>query len=336
MEEPLNALFEDIKGQPDSLSHVIAHQLGGGAASVARAAAEIRHARHLVFSGMGASLFAAMPAAALLNARGRSCVAVEAAELLYFHDAHDRGTLAVLVSRSGETVEVIKLLPKLHKRGVRVIGVTNVPDSTLARKADIAIHVSSAPDKMVALRTYTGTVAALLIIASAASGAALPDLQRLPHAMKEAIDGEFVAAATQWPGHSRIYLLGRGASLGSVYEGALLFHESARMAAVPMAAAQFRHGAVEVVSAEVCAYVFASQPETRDLDLSLASDLLQIGAQVRLIQEKEFAGAWATALEVIPIQIAAARLSESLGISPGEFRFVPQVTTEERGFERPA
>ena len=149
MEEPLNALFEDIKGQPDSLSHVIAHQLGGGAASVARAAAEIRHARHLVFSGMGASLFAA-----LLNARGRSCVAVEAAELLYFHDAHDRGTLAVLVSRSGETVEVIKLLPKLHKRGVRVIGVTNVPDSTLARKADIAIHVSSAPDKMVALRTY--------------------------------------------------------------------------------------------------------------------------------------------------------------------------------------
>jgi glucosamine--fructose-6-phosphate aminotransferase (isomerizing) len=188
MEEPLNALFADIQGQPDSLAHVIAHQLGEGAADAARAAAEIRHARHLIFSGMGGSLFAAMPAVAMLNARGRTCVALEAAEMLYFHDAHDRGTLAVLVSRSGETVEAIKLLPKLHKRGVRVIGVTNVRDSTLARKADITILVESAPDKMVALRTYTGTVTALLMLASAACGAALPDLQRLPRTMKETID----------------------------------------------------------------------------------------------------------------------------------------------------
>jgi glucosamine--fructose-6-phosphate aminotransferase (isomerizing) len=335
MEEPLNALFADIQGQPQSLEQVIAHQLGDGAAAVARAAAEIRHARHLMFSGMGGSLFAAMPAAAMLNARGRTCVAMEAAEALYYHDAHDRGTLAVLVSRSGETVEVVKLLPKLHKRGVRVIGVTNVKDSTLARTADITIFVDSAPDKMVALRTYTGTVSALLMMASAASGAALPDLKRLPRAMNEIIDREFAAAAVTWPDHPRIYLLGRGASLGSVHEGALLFHESARMPAVPMAAAQFRHGAVEAVSPAVCAFVFASQAETRDLDVRLGADLQQLGAQVRLIEEREFAGAWATVLEVIPIQITAARLSESRGIPPGEFRFVPQVTTEEAGFERP-
>jgi hypothetical protein len=53
-----------------------------------------------------------------------------------------------------------------------------------------------------------------------------------------------------------------------------------------------------------------------------------------LIEEREFPGAWATVLEVIPIQVAAARLSERRGIPPGEFRFVPQVTTEETGFER--
>jgi glucosamine--fructose-6-phosphate aminotransferase (isomerizing) len=334
MEEPLNALFADIHGQPDSLAQVIAHQLGAGAADVAKAAAEIRHARHLIFSGMGGSLFAAMPAAAMLNARGRTCVALEAAEMLYFHDTHDRGTLAVLVSRSGETVEVIKLLPKLHKRGVRVIGVTNVKDSTLARKADITILVESAPDKMVALRTYTGTVAALLMIASAACGAPLPDLHRLPRAIEEIIDREFAAPLIDWPAHPQIYLLGRGASLGSVHEGALLFHESARMPAVPMAAAQFRHGAVEVASPQVFAFVFASQAETHELDVRLGADLRQIGAQVRLIEEREFAGAWATVLEVIPIQVAAARLSETRGIPPGEFRFVPQVTTEETGFER--
>jgi fructoselysine-6-P-deglycase FrlB-like protein len=82
--------------------------------------------------------------------------------------------------------------------------------------------------------------------------------------------------------------------------------------------------------------VFASQAETRDLDVRLGADLQQLGAQVRLIEEREFAGPWATVLEVVPVQIAAARLSQSRGIPPGEFRFVPQVTTEETGFERPA
>jgi glucosamine--fructose-6-phosphate aminotransferase (isomerizing) len=187
---------------------------------------------------------------------------------------------------------------------------------------------------MVALRTYTGTVTALLIIASAACGAALPDLQRLPQAMKEVIDREFASPAIVWPNHPQIYLLGRGASLASVHEGALLLHESARMPAVPMAAAQFRHGAVEVASPQVCAFVFASQAETRELDVHLAVDLQQLGTHVRVIEEREFKGAWATVLEVIPIQIAASRLSESRGIPPGEFRFVPQVTTEETGFER--
>jgi glucosamine--fructose-6-phosphate aminotransferase (isomerizing) len=329
----LNALFQDIQGQPESLARVIAHQSVEGAAAVAKAAAEIRHARHLIFSGMGGSLFAAMPAAALLNVRGRTCTAVEAAELLYYHEAHDRGTLAVLVSRSGETVEVVKLLTKLRNSGVRVIGVTNVKDSTLALKADIAIFIDSAPDKMVALRTYTGTVTTLLMLASAAVGSPLPALARLPQAMREAIDREFAAPAIQWPDPARIYLLGRGASLASVHEGALLFHESARMAAVPMAAAQFRHGAVEAVSPETCAFVFASQSQTRALDLQLGADLKQLGALVRILEQTEFVDAWATVLEVIPIQVAAARLAESRGIPPGVFRFAPQVTTDETGFE---
>jgi len=109
------------------------------------------------------------------------------------------------------------------------------------------------------------------------------------------------------------------------------------MPAIPMAAAQFRHGAVEVVSQETCAFVFASQPETRELDVRLGADLRHLGAQVHVIQEpgseRAFSGAWATVLEIVPIQIAAARLAESRGIPPGEFRFVPQVTTDEVGFE---
>ena len=123
----MNPLLEDLQGQPDSLRAVLAHQSGAGRDALRRAAAELRHARQVIFAGMGSSLFASLPAVALLNARGRRASAVEASELLYYRESTlARDTAVVLVSRSGNTVEVVKLIPLLRARGAHIIGVTNV------------------------------------------------------------------------------------------------------------------------------------------------------------------------------------------------------------------
>ncbi len=346
----MNKLFADILGQPASLAGVIAYQSGAGRGVLARAAAEVRHARRVIFTGMGSSLFACMPAAAALNADGRCCTVVEAAELLYFQlNALTRDTAAVLVSRSGDTVEVVKLIPELRARGVHIIGVTNSGSSTLAREADLLIEVGSEPDHLVALRTYTGTAATLLMLASHASGTgslpeALPDLM-------ESLIAQCMKDSEQWRDWLEparyIYVLGRGASLGSVNEGALLFHESARQPAIPMSSAHFRHGPVEVVSPEYRAIVFATQPATRALDQRLAEDLQQMGGHVRCIggsgalalcewPAQLQAGPVAAIAEIIPVQIAAARLAEWRGVPAASFQFAPLVTVDEAGFANPA
>lgn len=348
--QKVNSLFEDIQGQPESLRGVIEHHLGAGRDTLVRAAAELRHARRVIFTGMGSSLFASMPAVSMLNTRGRPCSNIEASELLYFYSAAlSADTAAVLISRSGNTVEVVKLIPELRARGVRIIGVTNVPDSKLARLSDIVVNVGSAPDQLVALRTYTGTTATLLELASQVLGTPA-ELLYFPDAMQSMID-ETVEASVGWRGWLEparyLYVLGRGPSLGSVNEGALLFHEAARTAAIPMSAAHFRHGPVEVVSPDFRAIVFATQKETRDLDLRLAQDLHALGGTVRVIGGgPELAvSSWpsslpsnplATILEIIPVQIAAARLAEWRGIPPADFQFAPMVTVEETGFANPA
>jgi glucosamine--fructose-6-phosphate aminotransferase (isomerizing) len=332
----MNPLFEDILGQPDSLRGVIGHQLGPGRESLARAAAEVRHARKVLFAGMGSSLFASMPAVALLNAHGRASSSIDASELLYYHRALGSDTLAILVSRSGETVEAVKLLPMLRSRGVHVIGVTNVAGSTLAREANIAVVVNSASDRLIALRTYTGTAAALLTLASEATSQPLGVVERLPEVLKASIETEMAMSEDWLIGARCIYVLGRGASLGSAHEGALLFHETARAPAVPMSCAQFRHGPVEVVSPDLRAFVFASQRETYDLDLALAGDLRALGASVRAVLTPALPDPWAAVIEIVPLQIAAARLAEARGIPPAQFQFAPMVTVDETGFDKPA
>ena len=57
-----------------------------------------------------------------------------------------RDAVAVLVSRSGESIETLKLLPLLKAQGTRIVGVTDVADSTLAREADVTVLIHGGKD----------------------------------------------------------------------------------------------------------------------------------------------------------------------------------------------
>jgi glutamine---fructose-6-phosphate transaminase (isomerizing) len=143
-----------------------------------------------------------------------------------------------------------------------------------------------------------------------------------------------------------LYLLGRGPALASVYEGALLLHETAKAAAVSMSCGQFRHGPVEAVSDKFRAVVFGTPEPTRALDRSLADDLFRMGAKVRwigpagansdhapsLIQWPEVPAALAAIFEIVPLQFAAYRLALWRGIVPGDFRYASEITAVESGF----
>jgi glucosamine--fructose-6-phosphate aminotransferase (isomerizing) len=238
----------------------------------------------------------------------------------------------VLVSRSGETVEISKLLPA-------EIGVTNMRESKLARESRFPIFLNSDSDRMVAVQTYTGMLATLLLLAAAVLEesitkwrAALDDASQ---ALSDAIE-EAIAASEEWTvflaDAEVIYLLGRGPSLASVREGALLFNEASRTPSVAMSAAQFRHGPVEVVDDRFRGIVFASQEATREVDLALARDLASMGGKMRVCQSRGVPSPFEPLVEIVPIQVAACRLAERKGIDPGDFRYATLVTVAESGF----
>jgi glucosamine--fructose-6-phosphate aminotransferase (isomerizing) len=343
-------LLHDIKAQPESFAKVLERQRGEGREALLRAAALMTPGKRVVITGMGASMYACSPLEYFLGEHGIQATLIESAELLYYRQELCRNAVVLMVSRSGESVEVVKLLAAL-KGSAKVIGVSNVPGSVLDREADCSLQVGSLADEMVALQSYTGTLLTLHLLGAAvvnrfAEGCAEAEgVQRLLPGVIESNIGsllewdEFLDAATP------VYLLARGPSCGSMNEGALLFNETAKAPSVAMEAASFRHGPVELVEEGFRGMVFAPQGRTRALDLALARDLVRFGGQVRVIgpagdhtegltlcEVPETAEGLAPMLEIIPVQCAALRLAQLKGLRVGSFRYTPQVTRDEATF----
>jgi arabinose-5-phosphate isomerase len=98
---------------------------------------------HIVVIGVGKSGLVGKKIAATLASTGTPAIFVHAAE------AHhgDLGMLterdtALLISYSGETQEVVTLLPHLVRLGVPMIGIMGDTRSTLARGVDVSLDVS--------------------------------------------------------------------------------------------------------------------------------------------------------------------------------------------------
>ena len=346
----MSTLASNIESQPEALERSLQYQCDKGRTAIEEAASLIRSAKKVVIAGMGASLFAVIPLQYHLCSLGLDAIAIEAGELLHYLNGAWKDAVVLMVSRSGESVEIARLVERM-KGSAPIIGVTNEPESKLSRSADVSLNLASLPDEIVAIQTYTCTLLTLHllgnVVASSFEDAANEIRQLLPafasHTQKT------MASITDWDRflqpNSPVYLLARGASFASAQEGALLFHEVAKSPAVAMPVASFRHGPVEVVDHNFRGIVFAPQDGTRELNLALARDLVRFGGKVRVIgsslgeaYEDSFSdyptvpATIAPLFEVVPLQVAALRLALLRGIEPGSFRFAPQVAIDEASF----
>ncbi|MBC7985587.1 MAG: KpsF/GutQ family sugar-phosphate isomerase [Sphingomonadaceae bacterium] len=148
-----NALAPEL--QPTTPRRAAAHALAINAAAVATLAGRIDESfdravdliitrgGRVVVSGMGKSGLVARKVSATLASLGTPSLFVHSADA-----AHGdlgmiaRGDVAVLISASGETEEVVSLIPYLHGLEIPVIAISGNDRSSLARLADIWLDAS--------------------------------------------------------------------------------------------------------------------------------------------------------------------------------------------------
>lgn len=91
----------------------------------------------LIFSGVGKSAHIAQKVAATFNSTGVASCFLDATQALHGDlGLCTEGDLAFLLSNSGQSDEILRLLPVLKRFGVKVVAFTGHADSDLARNSD--------------------------------------------------------------------------------------------------------------------------------------------------------------------------------------------------------
>lgn len=113
------------------------------AQAVDLAVATLHSRQKIVVVGIGKSGIIGRKIAATLSSTGSTAVVLDAVDALHGDlGIVNDGDLILALSYSGESEELLNLIPALRRFSVRIIALTGVLKSTLARHADIVLNVA--------------------------------------------------------------------------------------------------------------------------------------------------------------------------------------------------
>jgi glucosamine--fructose-6-phosphate aminotransferase (isomerizing) len=350
MTNPLyNSLFlDDVLSQPEALRGAV-RRFDSDSLQLAIQAFQAGEFDRVVITGMGTSYYGTYPAWLHLSSTGTPCLWVDTAELIHYASQQiSARTLLWVVSQSGKSAEVIRLLGQLEKKPPAILlATTNEPSSPLAQSASLVIPLNAAPEQTVSTRTYLNTLALTQLAALHLCGVPiephLKDLETTAQALADYLEDwqQHEAAIDQaiWlPKH--LLLLGRGVSLASAQTGALILQEAAKVPAFALQAAQFRHGPLEICGSDLTVIFFGGAQKTRALNRGLMEELLgfgvpafwlglQEGVQLPSLPSPDAPGIGLPLAEILPMQLLCLSLARRIGIEIGKFLYCGKVTTRE-------
>jgi arabinose-5-phosphate isomerase len=154
LKQPANSFEEDdvaygrsiIREELVALAQV-ADLLDGRFAKAVEAILSAHAGSRIVISGMGKAGFVGMKLSATLSSIGFPSFFVHPADAIHGDlGRFTKNDIALLLSNSGETGEVLRLLPMLKQFGSRIIAITRSASSTLAQHSDITVEIGNFPE----------------------------------------------------------------------------------------------------------------------------------------------------------------------------------------------
>ena len=263
----------------------IEHRAGLDIALGQRAEIEVLAARvvaggltNVFLTGSGGGLLTHTPVQYILE-RGTSrfpTFAYSASELIHRNPAAlGPGSLVLIASNTGTTPEAVEVARFAKAAGAVVVAYTRLADSPLAQASDVAFTYGD--DKgvgdpkqtaealtVLAILRETGDLAADAYATHVRALEALPDAlldavrqsEDLNHRIADALKDEPI-----------IYVLGSGPNVGVAYCLSMCYLQEMQWKhAAHFDAAEFLHGAMEVVTDEVPVILYLGEEDTRPID----------------------------------------------------------------------
>ncbi|OYV61570.1 MAG: glutamine--fructose-6-phosphate transaminase (isomerizing) [Actinobacteria bacterium 21-73-9] len=357
-------MTKEIEEQPAALANTLLDRRRGDGAiafdELRVADDELLEVRRVVIVATGTSHHAALVAKYALERWARLTTEVDiASEYRYRDPVVEVGTLVIGVSQSGETIDTIQAVREARRRGARVVAVTNVVDSSLAREADAVLYTRAGLEVSVAsTKSFVAQVAALemlaLRLAQLRATLAAGDVEA--HVRGLGAVGGLVATALarrdavtdvakQLVGARDFFYLGRHVGLPTAMEGALKLKELTYVHAEGYPGGELKHGPLALIEPGVVVVAVATDPAMYDKMLSNLAEVKARGATLVVVatDDDETIGAVADyvlrvpateplftpMVDVVPLQLFAYAMARGLGRNVDRPRNLAKTVTVE-------
>jgi glucosamine--fructose-6-phosphate aminotransferase (isomerizing) len=302
--------------------------------------------RHVLFVARGSSDNAAIYGRYLceVHAERQAGLAAPSVATHYRTRLDLSDTVAVCVSQSGETGEIIETLMWAAAQGARTVAITNVDGSALATAADLALVTQAGTELAVpATKTYTTQLAAVAVLVSALGERPL-DFARVPDAAAALLPRAPAAAgqaAARLADTADTLVTGRGITYGTALEVALKLEETCLRPVRGLSYADLKHGPIAVLDPDLAAVLVAA-PDGPTVEgmIQLATTVRErhaavigIGGDAAFAQHCDIAlpgpelpETLAPLALVIPGQLMVEALARRLGLDPDRPRGLSKIT----------
>jgi len=321
----------------------------------------LRTFERVVIVACGTAWHAGLVARNMIERTSRIPVQVDyAADLRYRDPVMDARTLTIVISQSGETADTIGAMRVAAERGCHVLGIVNVPGSTIARAADSLLPTRAGPEIGVAsTKAFTSQIVALYLFAihlgRVRGTLARDEASRRVRDVLGVADGvqaflssrgeEVRKIALRYVEATNALFLGRGTGYPLALEGALKLKEISYIHAEGYHAAEMKHGPIALIDKEMPVVVLALQgrryPKIRsnieevrarggrviaiasegDDDIgSVAEDVIYLRAE---------SGTMNSVLAAVPLQLFAYHIAAARGLDVDQPRNLAKSVTVE-------
>lgn len=282
-----------------------------------------------------------------------------ASEFRYKKTFINEKSLMIVVSQSGETADTLAALRLAKEKGARVLAITNVVGSTIAREADDLFYTWAGPEIAVAsTKAYTTQIIAFGLLAldmglkkgtitKEQYDIVLNELYTLPGEAQRLLEKEakIKEAAGLIYNSENAFFLGRGMDYSIAMEGALKLKEVSYIHAESFAAGELKHGPIALIERGTPVIALATEEHLYDKMLSNIKEVKARGAYVIAIAKEgnteieksadkvlyipRLANGFSTVLSIIPLQLLSYHVAVLRGCDVDKPRNLAKSVTVE-------
>ncbi|KRU28946.1 glutamine--fructose-6-phosphate isomerizing aminotransferase [Clostridium sporogenes] len=279
-------------------------------------------------------------------------IAVEtdvASEFRYRNPFIDDKTLIIVVSQSGETADTLAVVREGKEKGARVLAITNVVGSSIAREADDVFYTWAGPEVAVAsTKAYTTQLVALYMIALDMGikrgtiteefyNDIISELKLIPEKVQKILDqhDDIKEIAKEIKDNEHAFYIGRGLDYNLSLEGSLKIKEISYMHAEAFAAGELKHGTIALIEENTPVVATMTQTDLFEKSISNIKEVKSRGAHVIAITQEGNKEAEQVADKVIYIPRTNDILQSIIAVVPHQLLAYYVAILKDRDVDKP-